>query len=249
MMTAACEVLDEEAPLVIAGTRAPTAFREDAYLEPIAQVTPRIMAAVGATWGACFFFLMMLIDASHLVSLAAFSVAGGTTFGMVWGSWFSWYVKRFHRNLLKRPADYFAPQPMLESEGPVLEVLGNQRVGRLFVGGKMVLTERALWFIPHNRNGRAFRTPTRLALADITDLEILPRGALETWLTGARPDLFPGRLRLTTTHCVQEFNVGTREMVAALIERLTKKLPAARQVELSLESGSLDLACREAVAC
>lgn len=223
-------------------------FREDAYLEPISQVTPRIMLAVGSTWGACFFLLMMLIDASHLAALFAFSMAGGAAFGLAWGSWFSWYVKRFHRNLLKKPHEYWSPQPLVDAEGPVLEVLGNQRVGRLYVGGKMVLTERAVWFLPHNRNGRAFRTPTRLALAEICDLEVLPRGSLETWLTGERPDLFPGRLRLTTGQGIHEFNVGTREMVAALIERLTKKLPAARQVDLAVESGSLDLAVREIAA-
>lgn len=223
-------------------------FREDAYLEPITQVTPRIMLAVGSTWGACFFLLMVLIDTSHLAALAAFSLAGGSAFGLLWGAWFSWYVKRFHRNLLKKPQEYFVPQPLVEAEGPVMEVLGNQRIGRLYVGGKMVLTERAVWFLPHNRNGRAFRVPTRLALSEITDLEVLPRGALETWITGERPDLFPGRLRLTTPQGIHEFNVGTRAMVAALVERLTKKLPAARQVELAVESGSLDLAVREAAA-
>jgi len=222
----------------------PYAFDERAYLEPISMVTPRIMTAVGATWGACFFSLMALIDAGHLMSLVGFSLAGGAAFGLVWGSWFGWYVKRFHQNLLRHPEQYFAPQPGMVAEGPVLEVLGNQRVGRLFVGGKLVLTSSALWFLPHNRNGRAYCVPTRLALADIIDLELMPRGVVEKALTGQRDDLFPGRLRITTRLGAHEFNGGTREMVAALVSKLTRRLPSAAQVEAAVESGSLELALR-----
>jgi hypothetical protein len=242
-----CLVAADEAPLVIEddGERlppVPVAFDEKAYLEPISQVTPRIMAAVGFTWGMCFFVLMALLDPRHLMTLLGFSLLGGSTFGLVWGGWFSWYVKRFHRHLLQAPHDFFAPQPLLESEGRVLELLGNQRVGRLFVGGKLVLTEKALWFVPHNRNGRAYRVPTRLDLGDVIDLDLLPRGQLESWLTGSRPDLFPGRLRIATRRGAFEFNVGTREMIAALVAELTRRLPGARQVEMAVESGSLQLA-------
>lgn len=244
MISPACPVPDDEALLVIEGARVPDAFCEEAYLEPISEVAPRIMTAVGTTWGACFFLLMAIIDPSHLVALLCFSMAGGAAFGLVWGNWFAWYVKRFHRNLLQSPDDYFGRQPVMDAEGPVLEVLGNQRMGRLYVGGKMVLTDQALWFLPHNRNGNAYRSPTRLALGEISDLEILPRTPFETWLTGQRPDLFPGRLRLTTANGSYEFNVGTREMIAALVDRITKRLPAAGQVEVAVQSGSLDFAAR-----
>lgn len=240
-------IANDEAPLVIEddGVRLPAppkAFDEEAYLEPISQVTPRIMVAVGATWGLCFFMLMALLDPRHFAALLGFSMLGGGTFGLVWGGWFSWYVKRFHRHLLRAPGEFFPPQPAMELEGRVLELLGNQRVGRLFVGGKLVLTEKALWFLPHNRNGRSYRVPARLDLGDIADIDLLPRGQLESWLTGARPDLFPGRLRIVTRRGPFEFNVGTREMIAALVSELTRRLPAARQVEMAVESGSLELA-------
>jgi hypothetical protein len=245
-MMQAIDTRGETAPMVIDEPAPPVKFREDAYLEPISRVTPRIMVAVGATWGACFFLLMALLEPGHLASLFGFSVLGGSAFGLLWGGWFAWYVKRFHRNLLRKPLEFFPPQPAMEAEGPVLEVLGNQRVGRLFVGGKLVLTGSALWFLPHNRNGRAYRIPTRLELGEIVDLELMPRGPLEAWLTGARPDLFPGRLRISTGHGASEFNVGTREMVAALVAQLTPRMPAARQVEMAVETGSLDLASRAA---
>ena len=222
----------------------PSAFREEAYLEPISEVTPRIMTAVGATWGTCFFALMALIDPAHILSLAGFSMAGGAAFGLVWGGWFGWYVKRFHRNLLRHPETFFPPQPGMSVEGPVLEVLGNQRVGRLYVGGKLVLTGQAVWFLPHNRNGSAYCLPTRIALEDVVDLDLIPRGRLESLLTGPRPDLFPGRLRLTARQGIHEFNVGTRAMVAALVAKLTRRLPSAAQVEAAVESGSLELAAR-----
>lgn len=235
---------NDEAPLVIDEPALPVAFDERAYLEPITQVTPRIMMAVGTTWGVCFFVLMALLDPRHLAALLAFSAAGGTAFGLLWGGWFGWYVKRFHRHLLAAPEEYFAPLPALDAEGVVLELLGNQRVGRMFVGGRLVLTERALWFQPHNRNGRAYRGATRLELGEVVDLEVLPRGQLESWLTGARPDLFPGRLRIGTRHGPFEFNVGTRAMIATLIAQLTRRLPSARQVEMAVECGSLELASR-----
>ena len=235
----------EEAPLVIVDESVPAmAFREDKYLEPITQVTPRIMTAVGATWSACFFVLMVLMDPSHVIELAGFSALGGSLFGIAWGTWFSWYVKRFHCNLLRHPDEYFAPEPSMEAEGAVLEVLGNQRVGHAFVGGKLVLTSEALWFLPHNRNGHDFRGATRIELGDITDLEIVPRNSIEILLTGPRPDLFPGRLRLTAAGDIHEFNVGTREMLAVLVAKLTAGLPSSRQVEIAVESGSLELAGR-----
>ena len=224
----------------------PETFREEAYLEPISQVAPRIMLAVGAAWGACFFALMAVLDPSNLGALLTFSAAGGAAFGLVWGNWFSWYVKRFHRHLLESPSEYFTYPAEIQEEVPALEILGNQRVGRVFVGGKVVLTGSALWFLPHNRNAHAFRGPTRIPVADITDLELLPRGTIERWLTGPRSDLFPGRMRLTTPDAIHEFNVGTREMVASLVALLTARMPSARQVDVAVESGSLLLAMQTA---
>lgn len=49
-MSQARQIEDDEAPLVINEPTPPASFREDAYVEPITQVTPRIMLAVGATW-------------------------------------------------------------------------------------------------------------------------------------------------------------------------------------------------------
>jgi hypothetical protein len=218
---------------------APVLFPERAYLEPITGIAPRVMLAIGSTWGLCFFTLMSLLEPAYLATIGLHSVVGGATFGLFWGAWYGWYVKRFHRCLLRQPADYFGPQPQIGEEGVIVEILCNRRQGRTYVGGKLVLTSSALWFLPHNRNGRHFRQPVRMPLDEVSDFEGLPRGLLERWLAGGRPDLLPGALRIVTaSRDAHEFNIGTQEMVAALVGRLQPRLPGAPDVERAIAAAA-----------
>jgi hypothetical protein len=217
--------------------RLPQRFSEETYTEPISRVTPRIMATVGATWGLCFFIIIGLVDAHDLGGLAMASAVGGGAFGILWGGWFGFYVKRFHRSLLRRPDKYFNTPPALAEETLVLEILGNQRRGDAFVGGKAVLTETAFWFVPHKCNGKAYLDPVRIPLSEIIDVDIVERSVVERWFTGDRADLFPGRVRIGTKDAVYEFSAGTREMVARLIAELQPRLPGANEVEKALEWG------------
>src|ERR1043166_8790173 len=97
-------VIGEDAALVIdemaLDEPLPQRFSEKAYTEPISRVTPRIMASVGTTWGLCFFAMMALIDSHELGVLFTASAVGGGVFGILWGGWFSYYVKLFHRSLI-----------------------------------------------------------------------------------------------------------------------------------------------------
>lgn len=218
------------------------AFLEEDYLAPIATVTPRIMLTVGATWGMSFFLFMSILDPAKLIPLAAASSIGGSLFGLIWGGWFCWYVRRFNRRLLRTPEKFFDPEIVskVRADEPQLEILGNQRQGHAAVGGVLVLTRRALWFVPHILNAKPYRQPVRIPLDEIVDLEVVARSRMEIWFTGDRKDLFPGRLKVTSSQGSWEFNVGTREMLVTLVERLGPLLPLAADVERLLSGGSAE---------
>ena len=79
----------------------------------------------------------------------------------------------------------------------IATVAMNQRRGHAAVGGVLVLTRQALWFVPHLLNAKPYRQPVRIPLGEIEDLEIVARSRMEIWFTGNRSDLFPGRLKVT----------------------------------------------------
>lgn len=222
-------------------------FAEEDYLETFRRFDLRWMLRLGWTWGMVNFALLGIFMALSLgmaelgtvMATLGICLTGGTFYGCMMGFWVRWLGTRFYRELLDRPGHYFGAQPLMEEEGPILEILAGQKRGRHSAGGRLVLTGRALWFQPHNQNDRADRSPVRIPLDSVEDFQLVDRDRFQAWLLGAQAKEIPRLLEIHSGTTVHTFDLDRPEMLMTLLETLQQQLPGADEVCFYIETGRI----------